>query len=340
MAISTAAVSDQALQPPPGDTVQQVLFVKEERNRLLATAGWDGCVQIWECPSPSNSVLRMEMRQPFPVFAIAWNMDHSHLFLGDAEGQVKAWDPVLNSGYVVGGRSAPIRSLAYCMDTRALISGSWDHSICFWDQRKIGPFLELHTKGRIFGLAMAFPILAAIQSDKNVTVWDMRVLGEQGKGEGTAVNDDMFKYQMRSVAISPDAKSLALGLIDGRIFIKKIAYRVIPLVEPDYTFKCHRDHTNSYGINTLCYNPLHGTVLHSGGSNGGVNTWDLTARQKIKGFGDLEVPVTSLDVSSDSALLAYATGSDWHNGEQALPSKLFLRDISNEWKRSLSIYAS
>lgn len=338
MAGTTITVSDPGLQPAPGDTVQSVQFTKEDSRILLAAAGWDGCVQIWNCASAASATLQTQTRQAFPVFAVAWNGDHSQLFIGDAEGTVKAWDPMVNSIYTLGDRSAPIRAMEFCRHTRSLISGSWDQTICFWDQRQHGPSLELHTKGRVFGLALVYPMLAAIQSDKNVTVWDMRVM-EEGKREGVAVTDTNFRHQMRSVAISHDTKSLALGLIDGRIFIKKITPRVLPLIESDYVFKCHRSPDFSYGVNALRFNPLHATVLHSGGSDGSLNTWDVEARQRVKGYKDLGAPVTALDVSADSSLLAYAVGLDWQSGQEALPCRLSLRDIRSECTRTSSYIA-
>lgn len=336
--MNMAATVVPSLQPAPRDTVQAVRFTRESQRPLLATADWDGCVQIWHCLSPTTATLRGETHQSFPVFAVAWNCENSHLFLGDAEGKVKAWELHTNAGFCLGERSTPIRALEFCGETRTLISGSWDQTICFWDERQRGPSLEIHTKGRIFGLAQVYPILAAIQSDKNVTIWDMRVL-QEGKMEGITVSDTQFKYQMRSVAISHDAKSLALGLIDGRIFIKKITQRVLTHIESDYSFKCHRDNNYSYGVNALCFNPLHATVLHSGGSDEAVTTWDMAARQKVKGYTDLGAPVTALDVSADSSTLAYAIGGDWHNGPEALPCGLVLRDISTECIRPSSYIA-
>ena len=317
------------VQPPPLDTLQQVLFSREERTRLLATAGWDGSVHIWDCMNLSSPLLRAQFRQSFPVFSIAWNGDHTHLFVGDAEGQVKVWDPAANTGYLIGVRTTPVRSLAFCPHTRTLVSGSWERSLCFWDTRQPTPSLELPTKGRIFGISLTYPVLAAIQSDRNVTLWDLRVTTSH-RNDGITVKDTLFKYQVRSVSVSHDAKTLALGFIDGRIFVKKIIDSAVIRTESDYNFKCHRGIDTAYGVNAVCFNPVHATVLHSGGSDAGVNTWEITSKQRVREYKDLGAPVTALDVSGDSGVMAYAVGADWHDGDRPYPARLYLRDISSE----------
>ena len=41
----------------------------------------------------------------------------------------------------------------------------------------------------------------------------------------------------------------------------------------NFTFKCHRDGSDIYAVNSICFHPVHGTFVTAGG-DGSYNFWD------------------------------------------------------------------
>jgi mRNA export factor len=168
-------------------------------------------------------------------------------------------------------------------------------------------------------MALRYPLLVAILSDKKHAVWNLQWL-QQGRNQPDIQVDTNVKVQFKSVDCYSDGSGFSMGLIEGRCAMKKInptSYKA----ENDFTFKCHRDNTSqsAFAVNSIAFNQAHGTFA-TGGSDSSVIFWDRFAKQCLKTFTGLDGPVTAMDFKVDGSLFAYATGYDWAKGPEGAGS--------------------
>jgi mRNA export factor len=224
-----------------------------------------------------------------------------------------------------------------------VISGGWDNSIKFWDTRQPNPTAAINLSGKVLGMSFSFPLLVAILSDRQMAVVNVNSVA-QGNTNPTIVPDPSIKYQIRSVTTSADAKSVVMGMIEGRCIVKNVSLEPTVNVSQDFTFRCHRD-TLAHSLNSVAYNPMYGSFA-TGGSDGQILLWDRQAKQRLKCYASLGGPVTAMDFKPDSTVLAYAVGYDWHKGHEhanSVQPKIALKRINDDAKpktASTSSYAS
>jgi WD40 repeat protein/serine/threonine protein kinase len=178
-------------------------------GRLLATAGTEGCICLWDTATA-------HLRHEFPahrgaVRALAFGPDGQTLASGGDDGCIRRWDP--GSGRLLDtwqGHQAPVNCLAFSADGRTLASGGDDHQLLLWKAatgqqfaRCIGHEKQVH--------AVAFVpqrnLLLSGAMDGTVRVWDgttgepLRILPTSG-------------YRL---ALSPDGRWLVSGGNDGQV---------------------------------------------------------------------------------------------------------------------------
>jgi len=324
------AGTDPVVQPAPGDTVQMLKFAPNPQMNFVAACGWDGKTSVWEFAPTLQSQLKAQVSQDPPVLSVAWRRDCAGIFTGGCDNLVKYWDLATNQVSTIGTHRAPVREVVWCDGLQHVISGSWDQTLAFWDCRQQNPTATLQLTGRVFGMALEGPLLACILSDKKVATWNVTMI-QQGRSTPEIITENL-KYQIRSLAVSSDAKTVALGLIEGRVMIKKVTPDNARL-DPDFAFKCHRD-SQIHSVNSMAFSPVYHTLV-TGGSDGVICIWDKQARQKQKGYNGIGAPVTAVDVKCDSTLMVYAAGYDWHKGIEfagSSPNKIAIRDVRTDSK--------
>mmetsp|Transcript_32702 Transcript_32702/g.56892 ORF Transcript_32702/g.56892 Transcript_32702/m.56892 type:complete len:362 (-) Transcript_32702:21-1106(-) len=326
------AQPDIPLVPPPGDTVQCLKFSPHPSSSFIAACGWDGKASVWEIGPNEQVMPKAQVSQPDPILGLSWKIDCSSIFLAGTDNQVKLWDLATSNVRQVGAHQAPVRDVAWCEQIGCVISGGWDNAIRFWDTRQSTPVASIQLSGKVYGMSFNYPLLVAILSDRQMAVINVNAV-TQGNLNPTIVPDTTIKYQIRSVATSTDAKTIVLGMIEGRCICKNVSLEPTITVSQDFTFRCHRD-TLAHSLNCLAYSPQHSSFA-TGGSDSQILLWDKVAKQRLKCYASLGGPVTAVDFRHDSALLGYAIGYDWHKGYEhanSVQPKICLRKIGEDAK--------
>lgn len=322
--------NDPTFLDPPNDTVQCLKWAPGNLTLICGTS-WNGSSKIWEINQSGQNMLKAQTTAFDPILSCSWKSDATSVFLGSCDNQVKCWDLATNTTRLIGNHNGPVREVLWCEQINHLISGSWDSTVNFWDLRSPTPTASVQLGSRVFGMALRYPLLVGILSDKKHAVWNLQWL-QQGRNTPDILTDTNVKVQFKSVDCYSDGTGFSIGLIEGRCAMKKInpsTYKA----ENDFTFKCHRDNASqsAHSVNCIAFNPAYGTFA-TGGSDSSIIFWDRLAKQCIKTFTGLGGPVTAMDFKQDGFLFAYATGYDWARGSEGASSvqtKISYR-VSNE----------
>jgi WD40 repeat protein len=96
-------------------------------GKLLATAGWDASVYLWD--ASDGALLRSLQGQPFAFASVCFSNDGSRLAAGGADGTIRIWETrEWNQVGLVSGHKSFVDSLAFGPGDSFLASSSEDFS--------------------------------------------------------------------------------------------------------------------------------------------------------------------------------------------------------------------
>lgn len=278
-------------------------------GRLLASAGFDGIVNVWDVATgqPLYSPLRGHDGR---VLAVAWSPDGSLLASGGTDSRIMLWNAATGArvGLPLLGHGNWVRALRWTSDGRTLISGDADGKVILWNMgdvrwlpghASIVRGLEFSPDGRALAsgsfdttlllrnAASGEPLMPALQGHDNAVVNvafspDGRSLVSASAG-GDLVRWDAITGQplgqplrghgdiVAGLAYSPDGRTIASGSFDKTIRLWNAASGE-PLGQPLL------GHTN--WVLSLAFSPDSRT-LASGSADGAIRLWDAAAGQPI-----------------------------------------------------------
>jgi WD40 repeat protein len=178
-------------------------------GQVLASAGTDNTVKLWDVPSGE---LLTTLSRDFSVFsAIAISSNAANLATGNREGEITIWDTAPREDpTTLPGHRGVVKCLAYSADDAWLASGGADRTIRIWGgkTRDLKKVLEGHARGVV---CLAFSPdgkrLASGSADETVKIWNV----ESGSEETfQSLRQRAKRGTVVSLAFSPSGADLAI----------------------------------------------------------------------------------------------------------------------------------
>jgi WD40 repeat protein len=274
-------------------------------RRLLAAAGADGTLRLWNVASPGHPALVANVAGPdsnHPLYVAKFSPDGLVLAAAGAGRVVRLWNvrhpqrPVPLPALT--GPASTIYSVAFSPDGKAIAAGSYDNKAWLWDisdpaRPAVAGRPLAGASGAVESVAFSpdGTTLAAGGADNAVRLWSLP--GGAGP-ELTATLTATLKgpaAMVSGVAFSPDGHLLAASSQDGKVWLWKVAAGTgdpAPVrAVPDGTLA-----GAATWVNAVAFSP-DGTALAAGTSDADVLVWN-TATRVLTAKLPAPEPVTSV----------------------------------------------
>lgn len=315
------------LRDPPTDCISRVRFGSEQGSSLLLVSSWDSHVRLYDVASGQ---LTGTHRQQLPVLDCAFNQDCSRFFAGGLDKHLITADFQSGQELRIGQHDEPIRCVEFHRETNQVFTGSWDRTLQTWDPRQPGaPTQRVDLGTKVFALGLGSTHIAVGGANCYVFIHDVRKIALP-----LEKRESSLKHQLRCLKMSNDQRFFASGSVEGRVAIEYID--ASENEKSRYAFKCHRTKKDNgdetvHPVNALAFHPVHGTFA-SGGSDGGLYTWDAFKKKRLWRADPFDTAVSTLDFSSDGSMLALGVSYTWDDGEEGLQAQpanqLYVRPIT------------
>jgi WD40 repeat protein len=252
-------------------------------GKLLASGSGDSTVKLWD--AANGTELRTFIGHASGVNSVAFSRDGKTLASGSDDKTIKFWDVATGAMLrTLQGHIGEVKSVAFSSDGKMLASGSYDHTIKLWE---VATGTELHTlrgnppvafspNGKILGGGY----------NNSIKLWDVAT----GAELRTLTGHSKFA---RSVAFSPDGKSLVSGSFDNTIKLWD--------VETGTELRTLTGHSDP--VWSVAFSP-DGKTLASGSYDQTVKLWDVAAGAELHSLGGHSSSVYSVAFSPDGRSLA------------------------------------
>jgi cell cycle arrest protein BUB3 len=169
---------------------------------------------------------------------------------------------------VLGSHNNAVKCVEYASKINAVVTGSWDRNVCFWDTRdknNVGTYEQ--NNGKVYSLGIVDEKLVVATSDRKVIIWDIRNMGQY-----VARRESSLKYQTRCIRIFPSKEGYVMSSIEGRVAVEYFDNDP-EIQKKKFAFKCHRVKENNieliYPVNAISFHNAYNTFA-TGGSDGYV----------------------------------------------------------------------
>ncbi|KZS96413.1 WD40 repeat-like protein [Sistotremastrum niveocremeum HHB9708] len=317
------------LESLPTDTPASVKFAKKTNHLLVAS--WDSSLKLYNVDSKQ---MQASYNYRAPVLDCAFSADETKVYGGGADSYVRQHDIQTGSLQTLGQHAGVVSQMVYSSTVNAVISGSWDHTIRFWDPRSsTSPVLKQDLPERVYNMdyVSSSSTLVVALAGRQMEVYDVRKMDEPKQKR-----ESSLKFMTKSLAAMPDGQGYAIGSVEGRIALEY--FDPSPAAQAkNYAFKCHRQTVDGedrvWPVNALAFHPLQGTFV-SGGSDGAVAFWDHAAKKRLRQLPKFSAAVSSLSFNHDGTKLAIGVGymHDGGLGDKASKNTIYIREIGDEAK--------
>jgi len=164
-------------------------------------------------------ISKLSQKHESPVLSAAWSNDGFKVFSSGADKTIRALD--LNSGQSInfGSHDQPISKLKWMntSNAQALVSGSWDKILKYWDLRSPNPVASLALPERIYAMDICQDLLVVATAERHICIINL--------SNPTVIYRDIpspLKWQTRTISCYPNAIGFAVGSIEGRVGLQWI----------------------------------------------------------------------------------------------------------------------
>ena len=239
--------------------------------------------------------------------------------------RIKAQSPPNNIPQQIGAHDQPIKSVAFLPTSNMIVSGGWDNMLKFWDARQQNPVGTLQLPDKCYALDVKENLMVVACAGRHIITYNV-----QGQPQEHQRKESPLKFQSRCVAAFPDGTGYAVGSIEGRVGIQYVTK--VPGKE-SFAFKCHRQDSNVYPVNHICFNNQFGTFATVGG-DGIINFWDKDNKQRLKGFPAIHRTITCASFSAQGNMFAYSSSYDWSKGSghyaPGTPNEIWVHSVAED----------
>ena len=299
-------------------------------GHMLATGGVeaslaaDGIIALWNAKT-GDRIDRSFVGHTDSVLSLAFSPDGGLLASAGADRNVFLWDPKTGEpiGAPLEGHSDVVNAIAFSPEGEKLASGSSDRSVILWSA--LENLLRAH-RGPLGSVAMSpdgkqFATASLVDLDRQgqVSGWGSLI---RWTADGRQVGETVVGRKPATVAYSPDGSTLALGTLDGEVFLadSETGKQKGKPLEGHGSRTPPKDPFFNW-VNAVTFSP-DGRVLATGANDGTVMLWDPRTRQAMGKPLVPGGPIAGLAFSPDGRTLASGSKNgevilwDWETGRK------------------------
>jgi WD40 repeat protein len=251
-------------------------------HRLLAAAGADGTLRLWNVAAPGHPRLVTTLVKAdslHPLYTAVFSPDGKVLAAAGAGQVVRLWDVsdprhAVPLGRPLAGPTNTIYSVAFSPDGKTLAAASADKTVWLWDVASpahavplgrplTGPTNDVES----VAFSPDGKTLAAASADKTVWLWNVATPAQPVPYAGMPLTGPA--EMVTGVAFSPDGRTLAASSQDGKVWLWTVS---ADTAVPDGTLT-----GATHWVDTVAFSP-DGTTIAAGTSDASVLLWDLSTR--------------------------------------------------------------
>jgi WD40 repeat protein len=310
-------------------------YTRDYKN--LVSGGTDGNVLWWES-STGRAVSQIRIGDG-AISAIAFSSDGQLFATASESGWVDVWKVSnLTKPFRFAARSG-LNCVAFAADSKLLAAAGQNDTLTLWDLAsgrilKELPGIKTRTSewpnlGDLFGssgmpggvcyvgfLPGSTKLCAAVRGDPPLRCGELKVW-DFDKDKQLAGPLPPGGWDIYSVSISPDGKSIALGMAGG----------YVKLVRPETNDRFDIGGGSHEIGSNVAFSP-DGQMLATGGRDHMIHLWDTSTRTRLDSSRGHQGPLSAVTFLSNSILVT--AGEDNKARVWDLGSKQEMREIANE----------
>jgi mRNA export factor len=296
--------SDYLVSPGATDSINDIAW-HPTNSEYISAGSWDKKVRCWKINNGKTDLISSISHEK-PVLSVCFNGDGTKIFSGSCDNTALCWDLISDKPLLAAQHSAPVKYVHWLDERNCLMTASWDKTIKYWDGRSSkSPVITYELEERVYAADVKDNLAVVGLAEKHVLIFDLNYPQKPFR-----TLESPLKFQTRSISCFIDHKGFAIGSIEGRVAIHHCELTNQNL---NFAFKCHRDTTQIFAINSIDFHPIFNTFATTG-SDGLFHFWDKDAKQRLKQFKKLPLPIICSKFNPGGNIFAYAVGYDWSQG--------------------------